>query len=89
MTCQRPCQAQDVPVLPLGVPQRLDLSLQLSVNGAGGLAKLLVDALPRALVGRNRPVLDVLQTVGVAPAGGWGPSTTRSPGTRQRDGGRG
>ena len=61
---ERPGQPQHVGVLPLRVAQRVDLRLQLDVDGARRLAQLLEDALAGALVRRDGPVLPQFQLDG-------------------------
>ena len=56
-------QSEDVGVFPLCVSQHLNLLLQLRVHCLAGLAQLLVQRLPGALVGGDGPLLDVLQLV--------------------------
>ena len=56
-------QSEDVGVLALGVPQGLNLLVQLRVYCLACLAQPLVQALPAALVGGDGPLLDGLQLV--------------------------
>ena len=67
-------QPQDVVILLPGVPQSLDLAIQLHVDSLVCLAQPLVQTLPAALVGGDGPLLDRLQLVvphQLLPGGRW------------------
>ena len=63
MSTERLGQSQDVGVLALGLPQSLNLLVQLRVNCLAGLAQPLIQTLPAALVGGDGPLLDGLQLI--------------------------
>ena len=64
-------QAENVGIFPLGVPQVLNLLVQLRVHSPAGLPQLLVQTLPGTLVGRDGPLLDVVQLVVLHQALPW------------------
>ena len=69
-------QPQDVVILLPGVPQSLDLAIQLHVDSLVCLAQPLVQTLPAALVGGDGPLLDPRQLV--HPRAGSGHCGTRA-----------
>ena len=61
VTGEGPGEPENVLILLSGVPQLLNLPLQLQVHRLVGLAQPLVQRLYRALAGGDRPVPDALQ----------------------------
>ena len=69
-------QPEDVVILLSGVPQGLDLAIQLHIHSLVCLAQPLVQTLPAALVGGDGPLLDARQLV--HPRAGSGHCWTRA-----------
>ena len=63
VAAQSPGKLQYVRIFLLGGSQSFYLVIKLRVNSPAGLAQLLIEGLPGALVGGDGPPLDVLQLV--------------------------